>query len=40
MQNQRAILFLILAVASGVIAAVFPAWRASRLDVLDAIATE
>jgi len=34
------ILFLIAAVVSGVIAAVFPAWRASRLDVLDAIATE
>jgi len=25
---------------AGVLAAVFPAWRASRLDVLDAIATE
>jgi putative ABC transport system permease protein len=34
------IVFLIAAVVSGVIAAVFPAWRASRLDVLDAIATE
>ncbi len=33
-------LFLVAAVVAGVLAAVFPAWRASRLDVLDAIATE
>jgi putative ABC transport system permease protein len=33
-------LFLVAAVAAGVLAAVFPAWRASRLDVLEAIATE
>jgi ABC-type antimicrobial peptide transport system permease subunit len=24
----------------GVLAAIFPAWRASRLDVLDAVSTE
>jgi putative ABC transport system permease protein len=34
------VLFLVASVVAGVIAAVFPAWRASRLDVLDAIATE
>jgi putative ABC transport system permease protein len=34
------VLFLVAAIVAGVIAAVFPAWRASRLDVLDAIATE
>jgi putative ABC transport system permease protein len=34
------VLFLVAAVVAGVIAAVVPAWRASRLDVLDAIATE
>ena len=33
-------LFLVASVIAGVIAAVFPAWRASRLDVLEAIATE
>jgi putative ABC transport system permease protein len=33
-------LFLVAAIVAGVVAAVFPAWRASRLDVLDAIATE
>ena len=33
-------LFLVAAVIAGVIAAVLPAWRASRLDVLEAIATE
>jgi putative ABC transport system permease protein len=34
------VLFLVAAVVAGVVAAVLPAWRASRLDVLDAIATE
>ncbi len=34
------VLFLVLAVIAGVIAAVLPAWRASRLNVLEAIATE
>jgi putative ABC transport system permease protein len=34
------ILFLVAAVIAGVIAAVLPAWRASRLNVLEAIATE
>jgi len=38
--TAEVVLFLVAAVISGVIAAVFPAWRASRLDVLDAIATE
>jgi putative ABC transport system permease protein len=33
-------LFLVAAVVAGVVAAVVPAWRASRLDVLEAIATE
>jgi putative ABC transport system permease protein len=33
-------LFLVAAVVAGVIAAVLPAWRASRLDVLEAIAKE
>jgi putative ABC transport system permease protein len=33
-------LFLVISVAVGVLAAVFPARRAARLDVLDAIATE
>jgi putative ABC transport system permease protein len=32
--------FLVLSMAAGVVAALGPAWRASRLDVLDAIATE
>ena len=32
--------FLVLSMAAGVAAAVIPAWRASRLDVLDAIAFE
>jgi putative ABC transport system permease protein len=36
----RMLVFLALSVAAGVVAAVIPAWRASRLDVLDAIATE
>ena len=34
------VLFLVAAVIAGVIAAVLPAWRASRLNVLEAIATE
>jgi putative ABC transport system permease protein len=33
-------LFLVASMLAGVIAAVLPAWRASRLDVLEAIATE
>jgi putative ABC transport system permease protein len=33
-------LFLVLAAAGGVLAALWPAWRASRLRILDAIATE
>lgn len=32
--------FLVLSMLAGVVAAIVPAWRASRLDVLDAIATE
>ncbi|HUV10838.1 MAG TPA: FtsX-like permease family protein [Acidimicrobiia bacterium] len=32
--------FLVLSMLAGVAAAIVPAWRASRLDVLDAIATE
>jgi putative ABC transport system permease protein len=34
------VLFLIGSMLAGVLAAVLPAWRASRLDVLEAIATE
>jgi putative ABC transport system permease protein len=34
------LLFVVGSMLAGVLAAVFPAWRASRLDVLDAIATE
>jgi len=34
------VLFVGGSMVAGVLAAVFPAWRASRLDVLDAIATE
>ena len=34
------LLFLVASIVAGVIAAVLPAWRASRLDVLEAIATE
>ena len=33
-------LFLVASIVAGVIAAVLPAWHASRLDVLEAIATE
>ncbi|MET0895933.1 MAG: FtsX-like permease family protein, partial [Acidimicrobiia bacterium] len=33
-------LFMVGAIVAGVVAAILPAWRASRLDVLDAIATE
>lgn len=33
-------LFLVLSVVAGVVAALLPAWRAGRLDVLEAIATE
>jgi putative ABC transport system permease protein len=36
----RMLVFVALSVVAGVVAAVIPAWRASRLDVLDAIATE
>ncbi|HEU5302324.1 MAG TPA: FtsX-like permease family protein [Acidimicrobiia bacterium] len=34
------VVFLVLSMLAGVVAAIVPAWRASRLDVLDAIATE
>jgi putative ABC transport system permease protein len=34
------LLFVVGSMVAGVLAAVLPAWRASRLDVLDAIATE
>jgi putative ABC transport system permease protein len=34
------LLFVVASMLAGVLAAVLPAWRASRLDVLDAIATE
>lgn len=34
------IVFTVIAMIAGVIAAIWPAWRASRLNVLDAIATE
>jgi ABC-type antimicrobial peptide transport system permease subunit len=34
------ILFLVGSMLAGVLAAVLPAWRASRLDVLEGIATE
>jgi putative ABC transport system permease protein len=34
------LLFVVGSMIAGVLAAVFPAWRASRLDVLEAIATE
>jgi putative ABC transport system permease protein len=36
----QVVLFLVASMVAGVVAAVLPAWRASRLDVLDAIATE
>ena len=36
----RLVLITLIAAAAGVLAAVFPAWRASRLDVLDAIRVE
>jgi putative ABC transport system permease protein len=32
--------FVVLSMVAGVVAALYPAWRASRLDVLEAIATE
>ena len=34
------VLFVLGSMIAGVLAAVLPAWRASRLDVLEAIATE
>ena len=34
------LVFLVGSMLAGVLAAVLPAWRASRLDVLEAIATE
>jgi putative ABC transport system permease protein len=34
------LLFLMASVLAGILAAVLPAWRASRLDVVEAIATE
>ena len=36
----RVLIFIVISVLAGVAAAVLPAWRASRLDVLEAIATE
>ena len=36
----RTLLFVVVSIFAGVVAAVLPAWRASRLDVLEAIATE
>jgi putative ABC transport system permease protein len=36
----RVLVFLAISVIAGAVAAVLPAWRASRLDVLDAIAAE
>jgi putative ABC transport system permease protein len=36
----QVVVFLVASMVAGVVAAVLPAWRASRLDVLDAIATE
>jgi len=36
----RVLFFIVISVLAGVAAAVLPAWRASRLDVLEAIATE
>ena len=36
----RVLVFVAISVVAGVLAAVLPAWRASRLDVLDAIATD
>ncbi len=34
------VVFILLSMVAGVVAALYPAWRASRLDVLEAIATE
>ncbi|HEX6310770.1 MAG TPA: ABC transporter permease [Acidimicrobiia bacterium] len=34
------VVFLVLSVVAGIVAALLPAWRAGRLDVLEAIATE
>jgi putative ABC transport system permease protein len=34
------VMFCVVSAVFGVIAAIFPAWRASRLDVLDAVTTE
>jgi putative ABC transport system permease protein len=36
----RVLAFMVVSVLAGIVAAVVPAWRAARLDVLDAIATE
>jgi putative ABC transport system permease protein len=36
----RVLFFIVISVVAGVVAAVLPAWRASRLNVLEAIATE
>ena len=36
----QVVLFLVGSMLVGVVAAVLPAWRASRLDVMEAIATE
>jgi putative ABC transport system permease protein len=38
--TTQLIVFLLASAVAGVVAAVLPAWRAGRLDVLDAIATE
>ncbi|MFI5045989.1 MAG: FtsX-like permease family protein, partial [Acidimicrobiia bacterium] len=37
---SQLLVFLVVAVVAGIVAAVVPAWRASRIDVLDAIAAE
>jgi putative ABC transport system permease protein len=34
------VIFVLLSMLAGVVAALYPAWRAARLDVLEAIATE
>ena len=38
--GAQLVLFLVLAAVGGVLAALWPAWRGSRLRILDAIATE
>ena len=38
--GPQLLLFLVLAAVGGVLAAVWPAWRAAKLRILDAIAAE